>query len=167
MWNYVPAGEAGLLCRRAFLSATAAQSTALRSELGYHHRPVFRFLVLAVFSVVLLMGVGTLGFDFADGGSFGPRLDGADLLGGWTLEAVALCALFLLIQGRGGSWWLDGLLTAWIAWIFRGPVLVLAVAEHLGDGRDPWWDLTLRWLAIYSIAGLFLAFLARRLGVRR
>jgi len=128
---------------------------------------VIRFLVLAVLSLVLLIGVGTLGFDAADGGRFGPRLDGPVLLGGWLLEAVALCALFLLVQGRGGAWWLDGLLAAWIAWIFRGPVLVLAVAEHLGGGRDPWWGLTLRWLAIYSLAGLFLALLARRLGVRR
>ena len=128
---------------------------------------MLRFLVLAVFSIVLLIGVGTSAFDAADGGSFGARLDGYDLLGGWVLEAVALSALFLLVQGRGGSWWLDGLLTAWIAWIFRGPVLVLAVAEHLGGGRDPWWNLTLRWLAIYSLAGLFIAFLARRLGVRR
>ena len=128
---------------------------------------MFRFILLAVFSLVLLIGVGTLGFDAADGGSFGPRLGGYDLLGGWALEAVALSALFLLVQGRGGSWWLDGLLTAWIAWIFRGPVLVLAVAEQLGGGRDPWWDLALRWLVIYTLAGLLLGLLARRLGVRR
>ena len=128
---------------------------------------MFRFLVLAVFSIALLIGLGTLGFDAADGGDFGPRLGGYNLLRGWLLEAVALSTLFLLVQGRGGSWWMDGLLTAWIAWIFRGPVLVLTVVEILGGGRDPWWSLTLRWLAIYSVAGLFIALLARRLGVRR
>ncbi len=54
-----------------------------------------------------------------------------------------------------------------MAWIFRGPVLVLTVAETLGRGPDPWWSLSLRWLALYSLAGLLLALLARRLGVQR
>jgi hypothetical protein len=160
--GYVAGGKTGLLSH-----PVAAQCTAPGVELGYHRRPVFRFVLLAVFSTVLLIGVGTFAFDAADGGSFGTRLDGYDMLGGWFLEAIALAALFLLIQGRGGSWWLDGLLTACIAWIFRGPVLVLSVAQHLGDGRDPWWNLTLRWLAIYTLAGLLIALLARRLGVRR
>ena len=128
---------------------------------------MLRFLLIAVLASVLLLGLGTLAFDWADGGSFGPKIDGRFVLGGWALEAIALSALFLLVQGRGGSWWLDGLLTAWMAWIFRGPVLVLSVAQVLGRGRDPWWDMSLRWLVLYSLCGLLLAVLARRLGVRR
>lgn len=138
-----------------------------RKRLGYYRSPLFRFLLLALLATTLLLGLGTLALDWFDGGSFGPKVAGTFVLGGWALEAVALTALFLLIQGRGGSWWLDGLLTAWMAWIFRGPVLVLSVAQVLGRGRDPWWDLSLRWLVLYSLCGLFLAFLARRLGVRR
>ena len=125
------------------------------------------FVLLAVLATALLLGLGTLAADAADGGAFGPRLAGKIVLGGWLLEAVALTALFLLIQGRGGAWWLDGLLTAWMAWIFRGPILVLTVAQTLGQGRDPWWPASLRWLVLYSLCGLLLALLARRLGVRR
>ena len=136
-------------------------------QVGYYRSPLLRFLSIAVLATVLLLGLGTLAFDWADGGSFGPKIDGKFLLGGWILEAVALTALFLLVQGRAGSWWLDGLLTAWIAWIFRGPVLVLSVAQVLGRGHDPWWGLSLRWLALYTLCGLLLALLARRLEVRR
>lgn len=128
---------------------------------------MLRFLLLAILATALLLGLGTLAFDAADGGGFGPRLAGEFVLGGWLLEAVALTALFLLIQGRGGVWWLDGVLTAWLAWIFRGPVLVLTVAEALDQGPDPWWGMSLRWLLLYTLCGLFLAFLARRLGVRQ
>jgi len=128
---------------------------------------LLRFLFLSVLTTTLLIGIGAVGFDAVDGGEFGPRLDGKVTLGGWLLEAVALSALFLLIQGRGGSWWLDGLLTAWLAWIFRGPVLVLAVAEaNVGAGIS-WWHLTMRWLVIYTACGFVIAFIARRFGVRR
>jgi hypothetical protein len=129
--------------------------------------PVFRFLLLAILATALLLGLGALAFDAADGGDFGLKVDGRYVLGGWLLEAMTLTALFLLVQGRGGAWWLDGLLTAWMAWIFRGPVLVLAVTQVLGRGPEPWWGLSLRWLALYSASGLLLGFLARRLEVRR
>ncbi len=135
--------------------------------MGYHRRPLFRFLPLALLASVLVLGLGTLAIDWMDGGSFGPKLESKFVLGGWALEALALTALFLLVQGRGGTWWLDGLLTAWMAWIFRGPVLVLTVAEVSGRGPGPWWGLSLRWLGLYSLCGLLLAVLARRLGVRR
>lgn len=135
--------------------------------MSYHRHPLLRFLLLAVLASVLVLGLGTLVLDWVDGGSFGPKLDGKFVLGAWALEALALSALFLLVQGRGGNWWFDGLLTAWMAWIFRGPVLVLTVAEVLGRGRAPWWDLSLRWLVLYSLCGLLMALLARRLGVRR
>ena len=135
--------------------------------MGYHRPPLSRFLFLAVLATVLLLGTAALAFDALDGGSSGRRLDGAVVLGGWLLEAIALTALFLLIQGRGGSWWLDGLLTAGLAWIFRGPVLVLEVAAVLGNSSARWWHLSQRWLLTYALCGLLLAFLARQLGVRR
>jgi hypothetical protein len=128
---------------------------------------LFRFLLLAVLLTVLLIGICTLAFDAADGGRFGPRLDGKGVLGGWLLEATALTALFLLIQGRGGSWWLDGLLAGWLAWIFRGPVLLLTVAELQNGVGEPLWTLTLRWLLTYSLCGLLISLVARRVGVRR
>ena len=147
--------------RRVYTPGKPARS------LGYHHRPLVRFVLLAVFSCVLVLGLGSLAADWIDGGSFGPRLDGKFVLGVWVLEALALSALFLLIQGRGGRWWLDGLLAAWIAWIFRGPVLVLSVAEVLGRHSERWRELSVQWLVLYSLCGLLLALLARRSGVGR
>ncbi len=86
---------------------------------------------------------------------------------GWGVQAAALTALFLLIQGRGGAWWMDGLVSAWIAWIFRGPVLVLTVAAWSPLPTDLWWHLSLRWFLLYSLCGITLATIARRTGVRR
>jgi hypothetical protein len=92
---------------------------------------------------------------------------GAAVLGGWLVEALGLTALFLLIQGRSGRWWLDGLLTGWIAWIFRGPLLLLSLAALTSLPREPWWSLSLRWWLVYPLGGLLLAILARGLGVER
>jgi hypothetical protein len=85
----------------------------------------------------------------------------------WLLEATALLALFLLIQGRSGAWWLDGLATGWIAWIFRGPLLVFAVVAYARLPREPWWGLAFHWLALYSLCGLAIALLARWFKVER
>lgn len=85
------------------------------------------------------------------------------LVGGWALEALALTALFLILHGRSGAWWLDGLTTGWIAWVFRGPVLVLTIERWSRLPRDPWWPLALRWLVLYTVCGLLLALVARRL----
>jgi hypothetical protein len=86
---------------------------------------------------------------------------------GWGVEAAALAALFLLVQGRGGAWWMDGLVSAWVAWIFRGPVFVLTVAAWSRLPTGLWWQLSLRWFLLYSLCGITLAFVARRTGVRR
>lgn len=126
-----------------------------------------RFVVLALLLTVLLIGLGSLVADAADGGHFGPRLPGHFVLGSWTLQAAGLVALFLLIQERAGAWWLDGLLTGWLAWIFRGPVVVLAIAEDVGRSPTSGSSLALRWLVIYSLCGLAISLVARRLRVRR
>jgi hypothetical protein len=89
------------------------------------------------------------------------------LAGAWLLEAIGLTGLFLLVQGRSGAWWLDGLLTGAIAWIFRGPLLVLTIASLTRLPRQPWWGHALSWLALYPLCGLMLAALARRSGLRR
>jgi hypothetical protein len=128
---------------------------------------LIRFVLLAVSLTVLLLGLCSLLADFVDGGRFGPGLGGHYVLGGWVLQATGLVALFLLVQGRGGAWWLDGLLAAWLAWIFRGPVLVLALAEGLGHSATPAWSIALQWLVTYSLCGLVLGLVARRLRVQQ
>ena len=102
-----------------------------------------RFLLLALPLLILTMAVfrfalETLGM--APDPAALSRSDAAELpgwvtLATWALEAVGLASLFLLIQGRNGRW-LAGLLTGWIAWVFRGPLLVVTVAglAHLPPG---------------------------------
>jgi hypothetical protein len=95
-------------------------------------------------------------------------VSGRLLLSTWVLEALGLVVLFLLVQSRGeGSVAADGLATAGIAWLFRGPVLVLTAAAVTRLGREPWWTLSLQRLAAYLVSGLVLALLARHVGLRR
>jgi hypothetical protein len=73
-------------------------------------------------------------------------------------------ALFLVTQGRAGSWWLDGLLAGWLAWVFRGPLLVLTVTVAAHQSQEAWWRIVFGWWVLYSCCGLALAALARGLG---
>jgi hypothetical protein len=87
------------------------------------------------------------------------RLPGWVTLGTWCLEALALTALFLLIQGRYRTW-SSGLMAGWIAWVFRGPLLVVSVVGLGGLPAGPWWTLILTWWVLYTLCGLLLGGLA-------
>lgn len=91
-----------------------------------------------------------------------PRIPAQVVLGAWLMEATGLVALFLLVQGRTGAWWLDGLVTGWVAWIFRGPLLVITIVAATRQPQDAWWSLAFGWWVLYSVCGLALAVLARR-----
>ncbi len=93
------------------------------------------------------------------------ELPGWVVLATWFLEAVALTALFLMIQGRGGRW-TTGLLTGWIAWVFRGPLLVVTVAGLAGLPPGPWWTLALSWWVLYTLCGLVLGGVASAAGLQ-
>lgn len=158
---------------------TGSSSGALgRVRLRYHHPTLARFLVFAIPLLLLLMGLFTfvlehlgLAVDAAPLARLGldraTPLPGRLVLGGWLLESMGLTALFLLVQGRSGLWLLDGLVAGWIAWIFRGPVLVLTLLDFTRLPKQPWWSLSLRWFVLYSCCGLLLAGVARRSGVER
>lgn len=142
----------------------------------YHRRPVLRFLLLSFTLLVLTMGTFAVSLDALDllprgsGVDFGHgrgQLAAPTVVATWALEAVALTALFLLVQGRAGTWWLDGLATGWLAWVFRGPLLVMAVVGAAGLAPRPWWQMTLRWWILYSLCGLLVAGLARRVRLGR
>ncbi len=94
-----------------------------------------------------------------------PRVPGQLVLGTWLVEASGLIALFLLAQGRFGAWWLDGLVAGWVAWVFRGPLLVITIVVAARQPQDPWWKLAFGWWVLYSVCGLSLAILARRSGL--
>lgn len=123
-----------------------------------------RFLLLALPLLLLLLGGGAFGLELAGlaGAAGAPPGEAGLQLARWSLEAVALTALLLLVQGRGGSWWGDGLLTAGLAWIFRGPLLLLALAE-LGALPPRPLLAACGWLLLYLAAGVLLGWLARPL----
>ncbi len=145
-----------------------------------------RFLLLALPLVLLAIALFHFALEalgLADGaaltapvaGALGGALGGqgaASLLpawalaGTWVLEAVALTALFLLVQARG-AWWLDGLLAGWIAWVFRGPLLVVTLVAATGVRPGPWWTLAFYWFVLYSLCGLLLGALGARTGAAR
>ncbi len=125
---------------------------------------MFRFTIYALPLVLVLFALFGL---VVDVGEFGPQrelpLPWSLLLGTWLLEASGLVALCLLLQGRFSWWVLDGLVTGWIAWIFRGPLLVITVVSAApGQRQQAWWQLVLAWWVLYSLAGFSLALLARR-----
>lgn len=138
-----------------------------------------RFLLLAAPLLLLVFALGTatlallgLAPDLAPLAARGiARPEGlpqAIRLASWAFESLALLALFLLVWGRTGRWWLDGLAAGAAAWTFRGPLLVLAVAGLTRLPVGPFWQLARGALLLDFAAALALALLARRtLGVER
>lgn len=138
----------------------------------YDRNPLRRFLLLALPLLILTMALfqfamEMLGLqvdpsDLAPGG--GIDLPGYVSLATWGLEALGLAALFLLVHGRGWGW-TAGLLTGWIAWVFRGPLLVVAVVGLAGLSPRPWWSLAFSWWVLYSLCGLLLSGVAAGVGL--
>lgn len=136
---------------------------------------MLRFLLLAFTLLLLTMAVFAFALD-----SFGllpasrqvnfglgrAQMPASTVLGTWALESVGLIAFYLLVQGRATAWWLDGLATGWVAWVFRGPLLVVTVVGAARLAPDPWWSMALGWLLVYSLCGLMVAAVGRsvRLG---
>ena len=133
---------------------------------------MLRFPLLSILVLVLLMAVFAFTMDQL---GLLPRTADVDFRFGighlpvrtviatWVLEAMALTALFLIVQGRFGSWWLDGLAAGWLGWTFRGPLLVLTATGAARLDPDPWWHMVLAWWVLYSLCGLAAGALARGL----
>ena len=118
---------------------------------------------MALFQFALeMLGLQVAAPDLAPGG--GIDLPGYVSLATWSLEALGLAALFVLVHGRSGGW-LSGLLTGWIAWVFRGPLLVVSVVGLAGLSPRPWWSLVLSWWILYSLCGLLLGGVAAGVGL--
>lgn len=139
---------------------------------------MIRFVAFGLFVVVLLLALFSVAAEALDiapksGAVLSPRLVAANLVpwrlvaGTWVLEAGGLIALFLFVQGRCGAWFLDGAVAGWLAWIFRGPLLVITIVVATGQPQSPWWRLAIGWWAAYTLCGIALAFLARNLASRR
>ena len=96
--------------------------------------------------------------------SGGIVLPGYVQLATWSLEALALAALFVLVHSRNGGW-TSGLLSGWIAWVFRGPLLVVTVVGLAGLPPRPWWTVTFSWWILYTLCGLLLSGVAAGVGL--
>ncbi len=134
---------------------------------------MLRFIVLALPLLILLLALFGFTVEILDleprNGSVvklavlePPLVPEPLVLGAWLVEACGLVALFLMTQGRCGRWWLDGLVAGWLAWIFRGPLLVITIVVAVRQPQEPWWTLAFGWWVLYSACGLTLAWLARR-----
>ncbi len=137
----------------------------------YDRSPLRRFLILAMPTLVLAMalfraGVDALGRTPSLAQSSGTPLPIWVVVGTWLLESLALAALYLLVQASGGGRLLNGLLTGWIAWVFRGPLLVVAVVTLAGQPAGPWWSMVFSWWVLYSVCGLLLGVVAAASGLR-
>lgn len=138
----------------------------------YDRPPLRRFLVLAVPALVLAMALFRSAVEVLGRApallSAAPELRQQPVLVilTWLLEAVALAALYLLVQASGGSRLLNGVLTGWIAWVFRGPLLVISVVTLAGQPAGPWWHMTFSWWVLYTICGLLLGLVAAASGLK-
>jgi hypothetical protein len=141
-------------------------------------RRVKRFLALAIpvaLLVLALCGAGASAMGLApdthpldERGIGRPEpLGPAVAIAGLAFEATALVALFLLVHGRTGSLVYDGLAAGVAAWLFRGPLLVLAIAELTRLPVAPFWQLARVALVALPTAGLAVGTIARASGLGR
>lgn len=136
---------------------------------------MLRFVLLAVPLAVLVLALAAVGADLVGYGPDSsplaargvarpeglPRTYEAAAL---AFEGIALVALFLLLEGRSGIWWLDGVVCGLAAWLFRGPLLVLTVAALTRLPTEPFWQVARLALLAEPAAGLAIAALARASG---
>lgn len=143
-------------------------------SLLYHRDPLRRFLLLSLPLLILAMALFHFALE-ALGKIPNPHTisaAGARVLPPWvplvtwTLESLGLSALFLLIYGRNSVRWLSGLLAGWIAWVFRGPLLVVSVVGIAGLPPSPWWSMAFQWWVLYTICGLLLGGAAAAAGLQ-
>lgn len=132
-----------------------------------------RFVFFSLPLLILAMGLfhfalealGKAPDPFALSPSGGRELPHWVALATWALESLGLASLFLLIHARNGLRWVSGLLTGWIAWVFRGPLLVVTVVGLAGLPPEPWWSMAFEWWILYSACGLLLGAAAAAAGL--
>jgi hypothetical protein len=133
---------------------------------------MLRFLVLAVPAAALVLGAFA-----ATAAALGLAPDAAPLaargvaraeplalplaLAGTLFEATALVAFFLLVARPTRSPLLDGAAAGLAAWLFRGPLLVLAVASLTRLPVEPFWQLARVALVALPAAGVAVGAIAR------
>ena len=136
---------------------------------------MLRFLVLAVPAAALVLGVvdataAALGWApevarlAARGVARAEPLGLPLALAGTLFEATALVSIFLLVARPPRSSispLLDGAAAGLAAWLFRGPILVLAVATLTRLPLEPFWQAARVALVGLPAAGLAVGAIAR------
>jgi len=136
-------------------------------------RAVLRFLALAIPAALLVLALATVGAQVLGLAPDPTPLDARGVgrpeplalplrLAGMAFEATALVAFFLLVEGRTGSHLYDGFAAGLAAWLFRGPLLVLALAELTRLPIEPFWQVARNGLVALPAAGLAIGAIARR-----
>jgi hypothetical protein len=135
-------------------------------------RAVLRFLALALpaaLAALVAIDAAALALGFAPDAAplaargvarpepLAPALQAAIV----AFEALALVALFLLVEGRSGSPLLDGLAAGVAAWLFRGPLLVAQIALFTRLPIAPFWQSARVALVALPVAGLAVGCVAR------
>jgi hypothetical protein len=134
---------------------------------------VARFVLLALLVGMLLSACAELALEaigltggaaeLARVGLAPGALPGHLRLGAWLLDAAAMTVLVLLLTGRTGRWWLEGLAAGLLAWIYRGPLTVLSALATARLPLEPFWRAARASLIVLPLLGLALAALARRM----
>jgi hypothetical protein len=155
--------------RTAVERAPVAADAGRPARQDEYDRPVVRFLLLAVPALLLwFAGAGYVTDAMTPNAAQVGGEHGQLLVAIWLLEALALAVLYLLVQSRNrASWWLDGLAAGGVAWLFRGPLLVVSAMTIGRLPREPWWTLAQHQLVLYLGGGLLLAAVARHTGLVR
>lgn len=133
---------------------------------------VFRFVVLALLAALLLFAVAEVAAralapesaeSLARSGLAPGALPTPLRLGAWMLDAVALTVLVLLLSGRAGRWWFEGLAAGLLAWVYRGPLATLSTLAVVRLPKEPFWAAARVELVVLPLVGLVLGGLAARL----
>lgn len=125
------------------------------SAVRYHRGTVTRLVLLGLPLVVLMLATGDFVATALLAGE-GLVID-ETRLAEWALESIGLTALVLLVTRYGRSVG-AALLAAAVAWVFRGP-LVLVALWRLGSPDPASLQQLSVWLVAYLAAGLCLGLL--------
>lgn len=149
-------------------------ASSVRQRLRYDRPLLRKFLIFSIPLLILAMALfhfalealGRVPDPAALSPAAGRSVPGWVALATWGLEALSLSALFLLIYNRSGLRMLSGLLTGWLAWVFRGPLLVVTVVSLAGLPASPWWGMAFGWWVLYTLCGLLLGGAAAAAGMQ-
>jgi len=134
---------------------------------------MLRFLALALPLAVLLLAAASFAVKAA---GLEPDIEPLVLLGvarpagpapalaiaALVFQALALVAAVALLAGRSSHLWLDGLAAGLVAWLFRGPLLVLTIEAWTRLPERTFRQIARNDLLTYPLVAVAIALAVRR-----